>query len=99
MSPQIIANKDNGYNFNYSLIEDTLGKKDFSFFNDICYICKNWNIKSELFYFSIGTPVLADRYKYNDNYAKVIMRSIISDIPFSNNGFITRFIDIVRKWQ
>ena len=67
MSPQIIANKDNGYNFNYSLIEDTLGKKYFSFFNDICYICKNWNIKAELFYFSIGTPVLADRYKYNNS--------------------------------
>ena len=97
MSPQIIANKNSGNQFDYSLIEDTLGGKYVGFFNDICDICEKWNIKSELFYFSIGTPVLADRYKYNDNYAKVIMHSIIADIPFSNDGIITRFINNVLR--
>jgi hypothetical protein len=97
LGPRILADKKNKFQLDFSLIEEFLDGRYMSVWCKLKEICKNNRINSELFFYSIGVSVLADRYRYSDKYAKIIMQSILTDITFSKVGIVSRFIDFICK--
>ena len=65
-------------------------------------ICKEFNInarchfKPEIFKYSIGKPILLDRYKYEDCDAKMIMNSLIESVPYRKRLF-SGWLNILRN--
>ena len=95
MTPLILSDKKNGYQLDCSQMEENIRDSYRGVWGELEHICRIWGIKAELLYYSIGQPILADRYNYSDDLANVIMHSILSDIPFSNKGIIRYFSNFI----
>lgn len=97
IATQILADKKNNFQLDKSQMEMCFPNRFANLWERIDNIIQKWGIKSELLIFSIGKPILSDRYEYNNSYANDIMHSLIMDIPFSKNRIIPRWLNFICK--